>query len=144
MNFILGDLVDFILGDDSNTFLWNARNDRPNDDLSHNRRSESSVYYFLVNIGITLPDEEGKMEIDSSKMEDSRNLHVCYQKAKVYGPALLPVLKHEPETTSCDEVTKPQCDDEKERERKKNRNKRRIEQRNKKVLYGRIALFLLM
>jgi hypothetical protein len=99
------------------------------------------MYFFVVNIHIAVPDKEGKMET-----EDPTNLHViCNQKTKAFGPVMPPQLEQKPETTSRVEVTKLRCDDdEKVREGKKKRNERRIQQRNKKVLYGSIVLFLLM
>jgi hypothetical protein len=78
------------------------------------------------------------MEINTLETEDPRKLYTANQKTKVFGPAMLPPLKENSETTSCMEViepTQPQNgDDEKEAEQKKNRHKRRIRQRNKKVI----------
>lgn len=140
-----GVLVDFIVGDKGNMLLWNVRNHCPNYDVSHPRRPECSVYFFVVNILITVPDKEGKMETDTLETEGHRNLQMCNQKTKVFGPVMPPQLKQKPETTSHVEVTKQQCDaEEKGREGKKKRNERRIQQRNKKVLYGSIVMFLLM
>jgi hypothetical protein len=102
------------------------------------------VYFFVVNIHITVPDKEGKMETGTLETEDHTNLHICNQKTKAFGPVKPPQLEQKPETTSHVEVTKLWCDDdEKVREGKKKRNERRIQQRNKKVLYGSIVLFLL-
>jgi hypothetical protein len=102
------------------------------------------VFYFFVNIDITVPDKEGKMEMDTLEI-DPRHLRTCNQKTKVFGPVMLPLLEQKPETISQMEVTKPQCDDEeKEQEGKKNRNERRIRQRKKKVFCGSIVLFLLI
>ena len=98
-----------------------------------------------IKIHITVPDKEGKMETDTLETEDHRNLQMCNQKTKVFGPVMPPQLEQKPETTLHVEVTKQQCDDEeKGREGKKKRNERRIQQRNKKVLYGSIVLFLLI
>jgi hypothetical protein len=98
-----------------------------------------------MNIDITVPDNEGKMEADNLESEDPRHLLTCNQKTKVFGPVMLPSLTQKPETTSHVEVTKQQCDDkEKQQAGKKNRNERRILQRKKKVFYGSIVLFLLI
>ena len=103
------------------------------------------MYFIAVNIHTTVPDKEGKMETDTLETEDPINLRICNQKTKVFGPIMPPQFKQKPETTPHVEVTKLQCDDEeKGREGKKRRNERRIQQRNKKVLYWRIVLFLLM
>ena len=83
------------------------------------------------------------METDTLQTEGHRNLQICNQKTKVFGPVMPLQLEQKPETTSHVEVTKRQCDDEeKGREGKKKRNERRIQQRNKKVLYGNIVLSL--
>lgn len=97
-----------------------------------------------MNIHITVPDKEGKMETDTLETEDQRNLPMHNQKTKVFGPVMPPQVEQKLETTSHVEVTKQQCDDEeKGREGKRKRNERRIQQR-KKVLYGNIMLFLSM
>jgi len=98
------------------------------------------MYLFAWNIHITVPDKEGKMEADTSETEDHRNLQLFNQKTKVFGPVMPPQLKQKPETISHVEVRKQQCDDEeKGQEGKKKRNERRIQQRNKKVLYGALC-----
>jgi hypothetical protein len=103
------------------------------------------MYFFVMNIRITVPDKGEKVETDTLETEDPTNLHMCNQKTKVFGPIMPPQLEKKPETTSHVEVKKLQCgDEEKGREGKKKRNERRIQQRNKKVLYGSIVLFLLM
>ena len=140
-----GVLVDFIAGDEDNMLLRNVKNYWRNYDVSHPRRPECSVYFFVMNFHVTVPDKEGKMETDTSETEDHRNLPMCNQKSKVFGPVMPPQVEQKPETTSHVQVTKQQCDDEeKGREGKKKRNERRIQQRNKKVLYGNIMLFLSM
>ena len=116
-----------------------------NYDVSRPTRPECSMYYFVVNIHITVPDKEGNVETDTLETEDHRNLQLCNQKTKVFGPVMPPQLEQKPETTSHVEVTEQQCDDkEKGREGKKRRNERRIQQRIRKVLYGSTVLFLLV
>jgi hypothetical protein len=75
------------------------------------------------------------METDIMETDDPRKLYTVNQRTKVFGPIMLPPLKENSETTSYVEITQPQSgDDERENERKKNRNKRRIQQRNKRVI----------
>ena len=94
---------------------------------------------------LTVPDNEGKMEADTTETEDHRDLQMFNQKSKIFGPVMPPQLEQKPETIPHMEVTKQRRDDEeKGREGKKKRNERRIQQRNKKVLYGSIVLFILM
>ena len=113
--------------------------------MCHIIQQRCSLYFFVTNIRITVPDKEGKMEADTSETEGHRHLQMCNQKTKVFGPIMPPQLEQGPETTSREEFTKQQCDDEeKGREGKKKRNERRIQQRNKKVMYRSIVLFLIM
>jgi hypothetical protein len=79
------------------------------------------------------------METDTLETEDAEKISTANQKTKVFGPAMLPPLKENSETTSCVELTEPEQpqnnDEEKETDRKKNRNKRRLQQRNRKVRF---------
>jgi hypothetical protein len=58
------------------------------------------MYFFVVNICITVPDKEGKMETDILETEDLTNLQLCNQKTKIFGAVMPPQLKQKPETTS--------------------------------------------
>jgi hypothetical protein len=56
------------------------------------------MYFFVMNIRITVPDKGGKMETDTLENKDPTNLHMCNQKIKVFGPIMPPQLKQKPES----------------------------------------------
>jgi hypothetical protein len=96
------------------------------------------------------PDKGCKIDTDVLETEGPRKLCTLNQKTKVFGPAMLPPLKENCETTSHTdimELTQHQIgEDDSDKERKKKRNKRRILKRHKKVIvayffhYARIKI----